>query len=1735
MNPHLCVSKISRSICLAICSLTLCLLATNGSRAATFTVTNTNDSGVGSLRQAITDAVTANTNDTIVFNIPGGGVKKIAPLTPLPTIIGGSNNALTIDGTTQPGWSVGNLVVEISGENLSGSTARGLELVSLSPTPQSFVRGLVINRFDDVGIYIQDSQRITIEGCFIGTDATGTLDFGNETGISIRFGSTFTENITIGGDVAAERNVISGNNFLGIKISGGNDFFIRGNYIGTDKTGNAVLPNGSAIQVTAINTVIGGATTAERNVISGNNGRAIILDSLANTVQNNYIGIGADGFTPLGNGNTGIDIINSINFVNIGNHHIQDNVIANNKNSAISTFPANNRPIGNKISENSIYNNDNGFGANEIGIDLEDDGITPNDTDDADTGGNNLQNFPVLTSAVAGVSGTAVTGTLNSTPNTSFRIEVFSNDTDRREGKTFLGFQNVTTNASGNANISVISGSFTFFGQYVTATAIRNAAPLDTSEFSAPIAVTLTSFTVTNTNNSGAGSLRQAIIDANTNPDPNVINFAIAPLDSTVKTINLTSPLPTITDKVAINGLSQSGATCDLPKIELNGAGAGASGDGFFVTGDDVLIQGFVINRFLGDGMVFDSSLRNTIRCNKIGTDSTGSIDLGNNASGILLDTSHFNLIERNTLSGNGISGIRALFPNFNTIQSNIIGLSSDGATIIPNVQGGIIIGGGNGNLIGGSQSDKRNVVSGNGLTGIALVGGTINNNVKGNYIGVDPSGIGTTFGNTGSGILLSTSTNDNIIGGKEAGSGNVIAFSTGDGISLTNTTGTGNRLLGNAIHDNTNSGIDLNDDGVTANDSTDPDTGANNLQNFPVISAAEAFFAGLNVTGSLNSTANTVFRIEIFSNPTCDGTNGEGQVFLGSFEVATNASGNASFTETLTTTVTLGHAITATATQLTSPTDTSEFSACRTVTALSVPSLTVTNTNDSGTGSLRQAIINANSDADLDQIVFNISGAGVKTITPATPLPTSTNPVIIDGLSQPGAACSNPLIELNGTNAGSGADGLHISASGSINGLVINRFSGEGIEFDTLGNNVVKCSRIGTDPTGTVSLGNSGSGVYLNGISNNVIGGTNGDGNLISDNAPVHPNADIRGFNSSNNVIQGNIIGPGISGNNVGGNLDNIGVFFTNGSQNQIGGTTAAARNVINSCRFGVNLQNSSSNSVQGNYIGLNLAGETGTPGVNTVLNAGVRVENAPNNLIGGDVAGAGNVISNTRGFAFSAGILVTGSPSLNTVIKGNLIGTNAAGLTDAGNNRGIEVDLPATAVIGGKAAAERNVIAGNDTDGILLTSVNSANSGPVAHIEGNYIGLAADGTTVLANNAGIRTDFNAPNQTIIGNVISGNTNAGIDLDTANNQIRGNRIGTDASGTLDRGNGTGIQFGANATGNTVGGASVTTRNIISGNNLGIATNGSTGSNNQIQGNYIGTALNGTSALANSTDGIRLESSNNAILGNTIAFNTQKGVNILTAGTGNRISANSIFSNGTTAAHVGIDLGNDGVTANDSGDGDLANNHQNYPVITGAGVFVNGTLNSTANTTFTIEFFKQAVADTSGFGEGAIYIGSASVTTNGSGNVTFSFFPTTSLSPGQFITATATSAGGDTSEFSQAFQVNGPTAANVEIMGQAVSDTGRPIMRAYLTLVDQNGNVHQSMTNPFGYFRFLDIPSGRTYVLSIRDKSHEFNPSSVLIELTSDINDLLLIGTRRAYLIAPDQSSIKEPGRQRST
>ena len=271
-------------------------------------------------------------------------------------------------------------------------------------------------------------------------------------------------------------------------------------------------------------------------------------------------------------------------------------------------------------------------------------------------------------------------------------------------------------------------------------------------------------------------------------------------------------------------------------------------------------------------------------------------------------------------------------------------------------------------------------------------------------------------------------------------------------------------------------------------------------------------------------------------------------------------------------------------------------------------------------------------------------------------------------------------------------------------------------------------------------------------------------------------------------------------------------------------------------------------------------------------------------------------------------------------------------------------------------------------------------------------------------------------------GNLISGNNLGVVDQDCCGggNQVQGNFIGTDVSGTVALGNNTGVLL-SNTPDEIIGGKTSGAGNLISGNTLGVLIIGNEATGHVVQGNYIGTDITGTQALGNVKFGVFITggASNNLIGGtgsgaaNIIAFNERHGV-LIQSGIENGILSNAIFDN----ALRGIDLGNNAVTPNDLGDLDNgANNLQNYPVLdlatTGS---VESTLNSTPGTDFTIQFFANESCDLSGFGEGETFLGSTSVTTNGFGNVAFTgLFP---VPLGQVITATATDYYDNTFEFS---------------------------------------------------------------------------------------------------------------------
>jgi hypothetical protein len=192
-----------------------------------------------------------------------------------------------------------------------------------------------------------------------------------------------------------------------------------------------------------------------------------------------------------------------------------------------------------------------------------------------------------------------------------------------------------------------------------------------------------------------------------------------------------------------------------------------------------------------------------------------------------------------------------------------------------------------------------------------------------------------------------------------------------------------------------------------------------------------------------------------------------------------------------------------------------------------------------------------------------------------------------------------------------------------------------------------------------------------------------------------------------------------------------------------------------------------------------------------------------------------------------------------------------------------------------------------------------------------------------------------------------------------------------------------------------------------------------------IQGNYIGTDITGRVALPNLGDGVSVSGFRNTVEGNLIAFNGGAGVTIMHSDSQCAILANSIHANGGLGIDLIPDIDPDGITPNDPCDADLGSNGlQNYPVITSVTSFrgkttIEGTLNSTPNTSFTVQFFSNSGCDASGFGEGEKFIGSTTVTTNGNCNATFKVTLPVGVLPGQFMTSTATDPNSSTSEFSQ--------------------------------------------------------------------------------------------------------------------
>jgi hypothetical protein len=435
----------------------------------------------------------------------------------------------------------------------------------------------------------------------------------------------------------------------------------------------------------------------------------------------------------------------------------------------------------------------------------------------------------------------------------------------------------------------------------------------------------LSTFTVTSVADSGPGSLRQAILDANDSPGMDQIAFNTPGPD--YPTIRPLSPLPAATDPVLIDATTEPGFP-GRPVVTLDGSLDASGADGLVVLGGRSTVRGLVVTDFGGYGIILSEGGGDSVQGNYVGVDVTGENSRPNRGGGILILGASNNTIGSaaasggNVLSGNGGDGLRivGVTPGLTTSQAagneilaNFIGLDSTGATRIGNAEDGIHLIRANANAIGGTGFGLGNVVSGNAAKGIEIDGDPSYaagsggfNRVQGNVVGTNRAGL-LGLGNGLEGIRVGASANT--IGGLVSGAPNVIANNGSAGVAVE-----AQRVpvLSNAIYGNSGLGIDLVSDSP----------GANSGQNAPTISSLVRKGQAVTIAGSLVGAATTTYSLQLFSNPA--GEN-QARMFLGSSVATTGASGRADIFLSIATGVPIGGNVTATATDAAG--DTSELS----------------------------------------------------------------------------------------------------------------------------------------------------------------------------------------------------------------------------------------------------------------------------------------------------------------------------------------------------------------------------------------------------------------------------------------------------------------------------------------------------------------------------------------------------------------------------------------------------------------------------------------------------------------------------------------------------------------------------------------------------------------------------------------------------------------------------------------
>ncbi|HMP77350.1 MAG TPA: hypothetical protein PKE12_13730 [Kiritimatiellia bacterium] len=866
------------------------------SRAATYTVINTNDTGAGSLRWAIESAATSAPPNEIHFNIPGPGPHTIKVGAILPTV----SNTTAVLGNTQPGYA-GTPVITILGPTTSGGDV-GLNvngagtlvravrctgftqldygagigvganarvaacvvdgnfngIMALGGTVGGTTtndRNIIINNVN--GIWMITNSSATIRGNFIGVQADGVTPAGNEFGIR----TFYTSGRTIEGHPDYPQ-VISGNTSAGILLgphggyvwmSSGNT--IKGNYIGTDITGMIAVPNNIGIWSWGGEAnAIGGVGANDRNVISGNNGTGVLIEGMLapggqnNTVYGNYIGLAADGVTPLKN-SIGVHILNGRTNRIGGTSAGQGNWfgVADYYNVYISATPilsgTNQLWI---CYSNIVQGNRFGLTTGAVATVLygSQAGVRILSASNNVVGGTTIAARNFISGASSGVAiegtlarnnliignniGVGPTGELY--PNNSYGVHVFNaphnqiggvftNEGNAISGNQYYGvfiertgsYANVV---QGNRIGTDRSGTFSVSNRY-------SGVDIAGGAFSNLIGGADYSRANVIAGNGGAGvSIRDAATRANEVRNNYIgMTTGFAAIGNSGSGVHIFHAATNLIGPNNYIGNSANGSSAGIFV-----SGTNASGNILFsnVIGMDVaanrhpnyygidildasttqiglpvFLGGNFISGNLSDGVRIRGLAQNTrVQVNYIGTDFSRTVAVTNGGSGITVDA-YDTIIGGpdgfNQISGNGLNGIHVNGGAGTVIQGNYVGLNFNGTTALSNRQYGISINNATNVTVGGTGV-FRNVIAASRLTGMVIGGSSSNIVVQNNYIGLNASGdAAIPNGTTGVGVDAS----DVTIGGTGT-LGNVISGNGSFGIEIN--TGRNVRVLGNTI-----------------------------------------------------------------------------------------------------------------------------------------------------------------------------------------------------------------------------------------------------------------------------------------------------------------------------------------------------------------------------------------------------------------------------------------------------------------------------------------------------------------------------------------------------------------------------------------------------------------------------------------------------------------------------------------------------------------------------------------------------------------------------------------------------------------------------------------------------------------------------------------------------------------------------------------------------------------------